>query len=132
MLTSVKRTEDSLLKLKRNRKSLVPSSPASGMSDDNKIRLQLALDIKEYSARVSKPLEVIIELVEPYVSVAVSPISCYIPYLTYIQNAPPPPLPPAGSFSLSMHVQQTLYYNNYCEHNCHLPQTIGVQVGGQY
>ena len=51
MLTSVKRTEDSLMKLKKNRKSLVPVS-SSGMSDDNKIRLQLALDIQEYTAKV--------------------------------------------------------------------------------
>ena len=51
MLTSVKRTEDSLLKLKKNRKSLVPVS-TGGMSDDNKIRLQLALDIQEYTAKV--------------------------------------------------------------------------------
>lgn len=49
VLTSVKRTEDSLLKLRRKRQSLVPSG---GMSDDNKIRLQLALDIEEYSAQV--------------------------------------------------------------------------------
>lgn len=51
VLTSVKRTEDSLMKLKKNRKSLVPVS-SSGMSDDNKIRLQLALDIQEYTAKV--------------------------------------------------------------------------------
>lgn len=46
---SVKRTEDSLMKLRRNRQSLLP---VSGMSDDNKIRLQLALDIEEYQAQV--------------------------------------------------------------------------------
>ena len=45
------RTEDSLLKLKRNRKSAVPAT-AGVMSDDNKIRLQLALDIEEYSIQV--------------------------------------------------------------------------------
>ncbi len=50
MLTSVKRTEDSLSKLKRNRKSLVPTT--GGMSDDNKIRLQLALDIEQYISQV--------------------------------------------------------------------------------
>ena len=49
VLTSVKRTEDSLLKLRRKRQSLVP---LGGMSDDNKIRLQLALDIEEYSSQV--------------------------------------------------------------------------------
>ena len=46
---SVKRTEDSLMKLRRNRQSLLP---VSGMSDDNKIRLQLALDIEEYHTQV--------------------------------------------------------------------------------
>ena len=49
VLTSVKRTEDSLFKLRRNRQSLLP---AAGMSDDNKIRLQLALDIEEYNSQV--------------------------------------------------------------------------------
>lgn len=47
---SVKRTEDSLLKLNAYRKSSAPSQ--SGMSDDNKIRLQLALDIEHYSTQV--------------------------------------------------------------------------------
>ena len=51
VLTSVKRTEDSLMKLKKNRKSLVPVS-SGGMSDDNKIRLQLAFDIREYTSKV--------------------------------------------------------------------------------
>lgn len=50
VLTSVKRTEDSLSKLKRKRQSVAPVS--GGMSDDNKIRLQLALDIEEYIAQV--------------------------------------------------------------------------------
>ena len=50
VLTSVKRTEDSLMKLRRNRQSSV--LPAGGMSDDNKIRLQLALDIEQYSTQV--------------------------------------------------------------------------------
>jgi hypothetical protein len=49
VLTSVKRTEDSLLKLRRNRQSLLP---ATGMSDDNKIRLQIALDIQAYYSQV--------------------------------------------------------------------------------
>ena len=49
VLTSVKRTEDSLLKLRRNRQSLLP---ATGMSDDNKIRLQIALDIEAYYSQV--------------------------------------------------------------------------------
>ena len=54
LLTSVKRTEDSLLKLKSYRKSLTPSSAGGGgMSDDNKIRLQISLDIDQYSALVS-------------------------------------------------------------------------------
>ena len=37
------------MKLRRNRQSLLP---VSGMSDDNKIRLQLALDIEAYNAQV--------------------------------------------------------------------------------
>ena len=51
VLTSVKRTEDSLMKLRRNRQSLLPSA---GMSDDNKIRLQIALDIEAFSSKVSQ------------------------------------------------------------------------------
>ena len=55
LLTSVKRTEDSLLKLKSYCKSLTPatSGGGGGMSDDNKIHLQLSLDIEQYSALVS-------------------------------------------------------------------------------
>lgn len=56
LLTSVHRTEESLLKLKSYRKSLVPSSTSGGggMTDDNKIRLQLALDIEEFTVQVLK------------------------------------------------------------------------------
>ena len=46
LLTSVQWTEESLLKLK----SLTPPT-AGGMTDDNKIRLQLALDIEEFTGR---------------------------------------------------------------------------------
>ena len=53
LLTSVKRTEDSLLKLKSYQKSLTPTLAGNGMSDDNKIQLQLSLDIKQYSALVN-------------------------------------------------------------------------------
>ena len=45
-------TEESLLKLKSYRKSLAPSGAGSGMTDDNKIRLQLALDIEEFTVQV--------------------------------------------------------------------------------
>jgi len=53
-LTSVQRTEESLLKLKSYRKSLAPTSTTGngGMTDDNKIRLQLALDIEEFVVQV--------------------------------------------------------------------------------
>ena len=51
LLTSVKKTEDSLLKLQLGRRSAVNIS--SGMSDDNKIRLQLSLDIAAFSQQVS-------------------------------------------------------------------------------
>ena len=56
LLTSVQRTEESLLKLKSYRKSLTPSSSGNGgMTDDNKIRLQLALDIEEFTVQVHAP-----------------------------------------------------------------------------
>ena len=51
LLLNVKRTEDSLLKLNAYRKSSAPS-PSEGMTDDNKIRLQLALDVEHYSTHV--------------------------------------------------------------------------------
>ncbi len=51
LLTSVQRTEESLLKLKSYRKSLTPAS-TGGMTDDNKIRLQLALDIEQFTIQV--------------------------------------------------------------------------------
>ena len=53
LLTSVKKTEDSLSKLKRSRRSTVPAaSPVDGVSDDNKIRLQIALDVATYAEQV--------------------------------------------------------------------------------
>ena len=53
LLTSVKKTEDSLSKLKRSRRSTVPAaSPADGVTDDNKIRLQIALDVATYAEQV--------------------------------------------------------------------------------
>ncbi|KAI6645770.1 Conserved oligomeric Golgi complex subunit 2-like [Oopsacas minuta] len=54
VLTSVKRTEDSLLRIKQRTGSLVsqqsitPSNVSPAMTDDNKIRLQLAIDIEEF------------------------------------------------------------------------------------
>ena len=53
VLNNVKRTEDSLLKLKKNRRSLIPET-TSGMSDDNKIRLQLSIDIEHYIKQVQE------------------------------------------------------------------------------
>ena len=57
VLTSVRRTEDSLQKLKRSRRSLAVESQSTAaggrvMSDDNKIRLQLACDIDQYLEQV--------------------------------------------------------------------------------
>ena len=52
VLGNVKRTEDSLLKLKRSRKSLIPET-TDGLSDDNKIRLQVAIDIEQFSKQVT-------------------------------------------------------------------------------
>ena len=61
VLTSIKRTEDSLMRLKRSRKQ--PGSGASSqalnqenqsaMSDDDKIRLQFTLDTEEFGRAVS-------------------------------------------------------------------------------
>ena len=60
VLTSIKRTEDSLMRLKRSRKQ--PGSGTSGqalnqenqsaMSDDDKIRLQFTLDTEEFGQAV--------------------------------------------------------------------------------
>lgn len=58
VLTSIKRTEDSLMRLKRSRKQ--PGSGTSGqaqenqsaMSDDDKIRLQFTLDTEEFGRAV--------------------------------------------------------------------------------
>ncbi|EDO48495.1 predicted protein, partial [Nematostella vectensis] len=57
VLTSIKKTEDSLLRLKRTRKQGAGSTQSSGsaqegMSDDDKIRLQFALDVEEFSKLV--------------------------------------------------------------------------------
>ena len=64
VLTSIKRTEDSLMRLKRSRKQ--PGSGASGqtlnqenqsaMSDDDKIRLQFTLDTEEFGRAVRSKL----------------------------------------------------------------------------
>lgn len=43
------------MKLKRSRRSLIPET-SSGMSDDNKIRLQLSIDIEAYISQVSSSL----------------------------------------------------------------------------
>jgi hypothetical protein len=51
LLTSVKKTEDSLLKLNLGRRSAL--NVTGGMSDDNKIRLQLSLDIEVFLAQVA-------------------------------------------------------------------------------
>ena len=57
MLTSIKRTEDSLLRLKRIKKSdnssANPTAAEGGkMTDDDKIRLQFALDTEEFGKQV--------------------------------------------------------------------------------
>ena len=57
VLMSVKRTEDSLKKLKqRGRKSQdTPGISGSDMSDDDKIRLQLSLDAEAFVNEVTSP-----------------------------------------------------------------------------
>ena len=56
VLTSIRQTEDSLLRLKRIKKSegtSVSSSAESGkITDDDKIRLQFALDTEEFGKQV--------------------------------------------------------------------------------
>lgn len=61
VLTSIKRTEDSLMRLKRSRKQLGSGSGGQGsnqegqcvISDDDKIRLQFTLDTEEFGQAVS-------------------------------------------------------------------------------
>jgi hypothetical protein len=55
VLTSIKKTEDSLLRLKRTRKPAGGTSTSANtqdgqgpMSDDDKIRLQFSLDVEEF------------------------------------------------------------------------------------
>lgn len=46
--------EESLKRLKQARKTVIPNvSSNGGMSDDNKIRLQLALDVQYFGDQVS-------------------------------------------------------------------------------
>lgn len=60
VLTSIKRTEDSLMRLKRSRKQTGPGASGqavsqdsqSPMSDDDKIRLQFSLDTEEFGRAV--------------------------------------------------------------------------------
>lgn len=53
MLVSVKRMEDSLKRLKRG-KSGATSSAGSGMSDDDKIRTQIRLDLQHLASQVTE------------------------------------------------------------------------------
>ncbi|KAG9471859.1 hypothetical protein GDO78_022507 [Eleutherodactylus coqui] len=53
VLNSVKRMEESLKRLKQARKTTMSSNTTnSGMSDDNKIRLQLALDVEYFANQI--------------------------------------------------------------------------------
>ncbi|GAB6021627.1 Conserved oligomeric Golgi complex subunit 2 [Chamberlinius hualienensis] len=53
VITSVKKMEDSLKRLKKIREKLTQSNNSVGMSDDDKIRLQLSLDVQYYSKQVT-------------------------------------------------------------------------------
>ena len=57
MLTSIKKTEDSLLRLKRIKKSegtsVSVTTDSGKMTDDDKIRLQFALDVEEFGTQVN-------------------------------------------------------------------------------
>lgn len=54
VLNSVKKMEESLKRLKQARRSLAtnPVSSSGGMGDDDKIRLQLALDVEYLGEQV--------------------------------------------------------------------------------
>ncbi|XP_058022863.1 conserved oligomeric Golgi complex subunit 2 isoform X2 [Ahaetulla prasina] len=56
ILNSVKKMEESLKRLKQARKTVTANnpSPSGGMSDDNKIRLQLALDVEHFGMQMEK------------------------------------------------------------------------------
>ncbi|XP_061480457.1 conserved oligomeric Golgi complex subunit 2 [Rhineura floridana] len=56
ILNSVKKMEESLKRLKQARKTVTANSvsPNGGMSDDNKIRLQLALDVEYFGIQMQK------------------------------------------------------------------------------
>nr|XP_056708611.1 conserved oligomeric Golgi complex subunit 2 [Euleptes europaea] len=56
ILNSVKKMEESLKRLKQARKTVTMNSPSpnGGMSDDSKIRLQLALDVEYYGVQMQK------------------------------------------------------------------------------
>nr|XP_028579830.1 conserved oligomeric Golgi complex subunit 2 isoform X2 [Podarcis muralis] len=56
ILNSVKKMEESLKRLKQARKTVTANStaPNGGMSDDNKIRLQLALDVEHFGIQIQK------------------------------------------------------------------------------
>lgn len=60
LLTSIKKTEDSLLRLKQQRKaaagqsSQLPASKTNEMSDENKIRHQIYLDAQEFGKQVKE------------------------------------------------------------------------------
>ncbi|XP_037751145.1 conserved oligomeric Golgi complex subunit 2 isoform X2 [Chelonia mydas] len=56
VLSSVKKMEESLKRLKQARKTVIPNHVSSngGMSDDNKIRLQLALDVEYFGDQMQK------------------------------------------------------------------------------
>lgn len=57
VLSSVKKMEESLKRLKQARKTATsnPTGPGSGPTDDSKIRLQLALDVEYLGEQVSLP-----------------------------------------------------------------------------
>ena len=58
VLTSVKKMEESLKRLKRSRTAAsdLKSMSTAGLSDDDKMRLQLYLDVKEFGKKVNLPL----------------------------------------------------------------------------
>jgi len=54
VLTSLRKTEDSLAMLKRGRKAATPVQPSSTVTDEDKIRCQLRLDVEQLGTRLEE------------------------------------------------------------------------------
>ncbi|KPM08668.1 conserved oligomeric Golgi complex subunit 2-like protein [Sarcoptes scabiei] len=68
VLTSVQKTEDSLRKLKKAKSnySIGGNKDSNTMSDDNKIRLQIYLDVQIFGEKLQKELAIELQTIKPY------------------------------------------------------------------